>query len=303
MPVMHSVYREEGGVQIDDSTCTVCGACARLCPSEVLVVEEGRVRVRGDSAFGCLACGHCMMACPTGSITVTGRGLSPEDLIPLPPVEARASADALEALMRARRSVRHFTKDEVAPELLDRIVAMASSGPMGVPPWDVGCVVIRGREKVQEVAAEVIRGYEGFLRLFRPWVLKVMRPFIGKAKYDLFATFVRPLAESYVQGHREGRDLLFYDAPAAILFHHSPYADAVDAMIACTYAMLAAESLRLGNTIIGGAPPILQRNKDLCRRLGIPEGNTPSTCLILGHPAVHFQRAIRRHFTSVGQFL
>jgi nitroreductase len=73
----------------------------------------------------------------------------------------------------------------------------------------------------------------------------------------------------------------------------------LDAGIACTYAMLAAESLGLGSTIIGGAPPILQRNRALCRRLGIPDSNTPSIALILGHPAVRFQKTIRRRFAHL----
>ena len=51
--------------------------------------------------------------------------------------------------------------------------------------------------------------------------------------------------------------------------------------------------------MIGGAPPILQRNRELCRRLDIPDGNTPSICLILGYPAVRFRRTVRRRFAHV----
>jgi nitroreductase len=260
-------------------------------------MANGRVQVNENSPFGCIACGHCMMACPEGSISVTGRGISPDDLCPLPPKEERATADGLAALMLSRRSVRHFSDREVEPETLARIAQMAASAPMGIPPWDVGCVTVRGRDKVRELAAEVIKGYEGFLKLFKPWVLRVMRPFMGRETHEQYLHFVRPLAQTYVSAHREGRDALFYDAPALMIFHRSPYADHVDAAIACTYAMLAAESLGLGNTIIGGAPPILARNKPLCRSLGIPENNTPALSMILGHPAVDFKRAIQRKFS------
>ncbi len=296
MPVMHSLYRESGTVSIDRDACNQCGACARICPSEVLRVDNGNVQVHADSAFGCIACGHCMMVCPEGAVTVTGRGISPEDVVPLPPPEERAGADQLAALMLSRRSVRRFSDREVDAEDLGRIVEMASTAPMGIPPWDVGCVTVRGREEVQKLAAEVVKGYEGFLKIF--WVFKVMGIFWGKAKRDMFAHFVRPLAETYVKSRQEGQDHLFYDAPAVLIFHHSPYADAADATIACTYAMLAAESLGLGTTMIGGAPPILERNKPLSRSLGIPDGHKPSICLIVGHPATHFRRAIRRRFVG-----
>lgn len=79
-----------------------------------------------------------------------------------------------------------------------------------------------------------------------------------------------------------------------LIFDHSPFADPVEASIACTYAMLAAESMGLGSTMIGAAPPVLKRDKSLCRQLGIPHGNSPSLALILGYPAVAYRRGIRR---------
>ncbi len=275
--------------------------CARVCAAAVLQMTNGRVQVNANSPFGCLGCGHCMMSCPTGSVTVTGRDIDPRNLDALPAPQDRANAAALDALMKSRRSVRLFADKEVAQEDLDHIVATASTAPMGIPPWDVGVVTLRGRGKVRDLAAEIIKGYEGFLKLFRPWVLNVMRPFIGRARYELYADFVVPLAQTYVDYWRNGRDVLFYDAPALIVFHHSPYADAVDASIACTYAMLSAESLGLGTTWIGGAPPVLQRNKTLCRSLGIPEKNCASAALIVGWPDVRFLKTVRRGFTSVNR--
>jgi nitroreductase/ferredoxin len=298
MVVPHSRYSETGTVTIDDSTCKNCGTCAAICPADVLDADNGHIRVRDDSPFGCIACGHCMMVCPEGSITVTGRGISPADLLPLPSRDEIASADSLTALMRSRRSVRFFQDREVDSELLERIVAMAASGPMGIPPWDVGCTIVAGRDKVSQLAAELVKGYAGLLKVLRPWVLTLLRPFMAKAKHEQFRHFIVPLAKSYVTAHQQGKDRLFWKAPAVLIFHHSPYAQAADVAIACTYAMLAAHSLGLGSTIIGGGPPVLQRNRALCRQLSIPDQQTPCFTLIVGYPAKHFRRAIRRHFLS-----
>jgi nitroreductase/NAD-dependent dihydropyrimidine dehydrogenase PreA subunit len=300
MVVPHSLYHEAGTVTIDETSCRHCGQCAAICPADVLHSVDGRIRIRDDSAFGCIACGHCMMVCPEGSVSVTGRGLSPDDLVPLPSRAEVASAEALRALMQSRRSVRHFKDQDIDLQLLERVVEAAAMGPMGIPPWDVGCVIVAGREQVRQLSAEIVRGYEQFLKILRPWVLTLMKPFTRKRTYEQFRHFILPLARTYVDAHRNGKDHLFWNAPAVLIFHHSEYAEAADAAIACTYAMLAAESLGLGNTIIGGAPPILQRNRALCRRLGIPEGHTPSFSLIAGYPATHFRRAVRRHFLHVG---
>ena len=63
---------------------------------------------------------------------------------------------------------------------------------MGIPPWDVGCVIVCGRDKVRELVSELVKGYEGFLRIFRPWVLTVMQPFMRKETHDQFRHFIVP---------------------------------------------------------------------------------------------------------------
>ena len=302
MPVRHSLHREAGTVTIDHATCTRCGECARICPTEVLRLEDGRVQVHAESMFGCIACGHCMMICPTESVGVVGRGISPSDLVPLAPPAERADGKALAALMQSRRSVRRFKEEEPAPELLQRIVAMAASGPMGIPPWDVGCVIIRGRDQVQTLAGEIIAGYAGFLKVLKPWLLTLMRPFISRPTYEQMSGFFVPLAKAIGEARLRGKDYLFYNAPAILLFHHSSYVEASEAMIACTSAMLAAESVGLGSTMIGAAAPIIMRKRELCQRLGIPAGNKPAIALIVGYPAVDFRRGVIRRFASVSSF-
>lgn len=296
MPKLHSLYRESGKVRINPEKCKQCGQCAQICPTNMLVKDNDRVRVQEDCFLDCIACGHCMMVCPEGAVTVTGRGISPDDLLTRPADEKKAGADELAALMRSRRSVRRFKDQAVEPQLLERIVEMASSAPMSIPPWDIGCTILNNRDEIKHLSNEIIKGYQGFLKIYKPWVFTLMRPWIGRPKQDLLTHFLRPLAEWYVKGHSEGRDVIFYDAPALFIFHYSPYTESADATIACTYAMLAAESFGLGSTIIGGASPIIQRNKALSQSLGIPKGNQPDKVLILGHPATHFRKTIKRKF-------
>ena len=296
MAVKHSLYHETGKLSVDREHCTLCGLCVKNCAVEVLQIKDKAVQ-QIDAGFGCVACGHCMMVCPEGCITVSGRNLCVEDLQPLPPQEARADAESLKNLFVARRSVRRFSDQTVEPELIEQVIAMASSAPMGIPPWDVGVVTINGFEAVRELAGEVVEGYRRMLKIFRPNVLKLMRPFMGQASNDQFRDFIVPLAHKYIEAWEEGRDTVFWGAPAVLIFHHSAYAEEPDAVIACTYAMLAAESLGLGNCVIGGAPPILQRNKVLCARLGIPLGNQPTLALVLGSSTVPFKRSVVRRFS------
>ena len=220
MPVVHSLYRESGVASVDHNQCTGCAQCVKTCPAGVLSLADGKVQ-QDDSGFGCIACGHCMMVCPEECIEVTGRGVSAADLVPLPSKESRASLEAMESTMLSRRSVRKFANREVAPDLLEKIVAMAATAPMGIPPWDVGVATVAGFAAVKELAAEIAEGYRRMLKVMRPGLLKLLGPFIGQVRKDMFGEFVVPMAEMFVKHMDEGRDTLFWGAPAVLIFHRS----------------------------------------------------------------------------------
>jgi nitroreductase/NAD-dependent dihydropyrimidine dehydrogenase PreA subunit len=300
MGVISSLGDAPGNPVIDKVTCTVCGLCVTACPVGVLTRSEEGIRADNSTMFGCIACGQCMMACPTGSVAVTGRRLSPDDLVDLPPREQRATVEQLEALLLARRSIRHFLPDELPRELLERVVADATMAPMGIPPWEVGVTVFHGRARVRELAQDTADGYAGLLRILgNPPGKALFRLVTKKTAWQQFESFILPLGRAIVEGRRQGEDLALYDAPAALLFHVSPYADGADAFIACTYAMVAAEALGLGSCMIGCVAPVIGRRKELLRKYGLPAGHAPKIVLILGYPAVAFEKAVRRPFQSV----
>jgi nitroreductase len=266
----------------------------------VLAQEESKIVVVRDTPFGCIGCGHCMMVCPTAAIHVTGRKTGPERLVDLPSREETASIEAFEGLCLRRRSVRRFSDRSVSRADLERIVAAAATAPMGIPPWEVGVTVLEGRDRVRAFSADVIGSYRGLLRFVdRNAVRWLMRVFLRRSTYEQWTSFILPLARELVGGWDRGEDLLHYDAPALLLFHTSTYADTADAVIACTYAMLAAEAMGLGTTMIGSVAPAISRNRKVLEKAGIPKGNRPQIVLIVGLPAAEFRKGIRRPFASV----
>ncbi len=290
--------QERGLPTVDESKCSACGQCVATCPDEVLSRENGKIKVGRGLFLGCIACGHCMAVCPKGAISVSGRGMRPDDCMELPLPERRATADQLEALAVARRSVRKFQAREVSREILERIVRVATAAPMGIPPHEVGVSVFTNRASVQAFTADACRSFEKMGRFFNPFVLGLMRPFIGKYQYEVFRHFIRPLLEMLPTALKQGHDKFTYDAPAAMLFHVGPMGDAADCTIVATYAMLAAEALGLGSCMLGTSVA-LTRDKPLKLRYGIPEENKVGVALIVGYPAVEFRRAIRRRLACV----
>ena len=268
-PKVHGMAKDQKGyfkraaVTIDRSTCNDCGLCAEVCGGQPLVMVNGKVEVDPKSALGCFACGQCMMICPTGSISVNGRDLSPKDLLDLQPRNVRATSDQLEALLLPRRSIRRFKEKEVDRETVDTVIRIASTAPMGIPPSEVGILVVHGRDKVKAFSGDVMSTVERTMKLVNPLTMALFRPFMKKATYDSFKEFVIPIGGLMAKEKESGGDPLLYGAPVALLFHSSPYTEPADCYIAATYAMIAAESLGLGTCMIGMVAPFLGRNEKL----------------------------------------
>ncbi len=182
---------------------------------------------------------------------------------------------------------------------LEQIVEMTSMAPMAFPPHEVGVVVFDSREKVRKLAAETITA----MWAARPWMgrimLALMRPFMGKSKYAMMRDFVVPFADVVLTSHKQDNDKLLYDVPAAMLFHSSPRADPADAVIAATYAMLAAESLRLGTCLIGMVAPFLGRRAAWRSEHGILAENRLELVLVMGHPAMRPKHGLKRGLAGV----
>lgn len=52
--------------QVDESTCTGCEACVGACPTEAIVMENGKAKGTAD----CIDCGVCVDECPVEAITM-----------------------------------------------------------------------------------------------------------------------------------------------------------------------------------------------------------------------------------------
>ena len=292
---------QKADIKIHVEKCTGCELCVSVCKDFSLEMENGKVIISNYPLFGCIGCGHCMAICPEGAIEIHGRTLSPDQLFDLPLIQSAANYNQVLALLQRRRSIREFQDKEVEPELLEKILLAARTAPMGLPPSDVNVLILGSRRKTRAFAEDFCDYLEGMKWLVSKWFLALMRPFWGKNNDEVFRGFVKPMFKAYTDQMRQGINLVNYDAPMALYFYGSPYADPADPIVAATYAMIAAESLRLGSCMLGAIHPLIQNGKKAKRFRedhGIKYPSREGLFVIFGHPSVRYKKGILRTFAS-----
>lgn len=240
-------------VQIDTARCIRCGLCVRDCPYHAIRMTENGAQ---PPEAPCLQCAHCVAICPQGAVSMTGFDDAPIDLTALP----RVDGDALLGHIRARRSVRSFTQEPVAPELLEKILAAGQYTPNAVNAQNVSYIVLRDRLADYEAAA---------VQVFR------------RAKVALDAV-TKQYRSFTVDEH-----FFFKGAPVVILIK-SP--DRTNAALAASAMELTAQAYGLGAFYCGFFVIAARLSPKLRHMLRLGHGEKLVAVLVLGHPGVHYRR-------------
>lgn len=289
---------ENAIISINHEKCTACGLCVKVCKDFSLVIEDNTLKINQKPLFGCFGCGHCVAVCPHDAITVNGRTLNPEDFSKLEK-DNLPDYESLNKLLLNRRSTRDFKDKPVPQEIINKILDMASTAPMGLPPSDVGVMVLNSKEKVKQFSFDFIDLLDRMKWMVSPASLAAMRPFMRKDDYLLFKSFVIPMVSCFTESRKRDENYLLYDAPLAIMFYGN-MSDPADPYIAATYATLAAESLGLGACMIGSVGPFLKNTgKDFKNKYGLPSKMRDSIIVIFGYPQVKFSKTVKRSFEKV----
>lgn len=277
----------------DPALCRGDGICVESCPKDVLELREGTARVAEGRGRHCLGCGQCVAVCPTMVAAV--EGMAPTELVEQ--AGPKVDYDTLLRFFAARRSVRLFGDEPVDRALLDRIVAAAGTAPMAFD-HTTEVLVLDRREQIEHLAGEARRLYAKLLRLHdNPVARLVIRLKRGaETAHALRSHVLGIVADDNAQFEKTGEDRYLYRAPALLLFHANRWAVSYEAnaIVAATYAMLAAHALGLGATLLSILPPLLNNFADLRPACGLGEDDRVVMALVVGHPKYRYRRGLRR---------
>ncbi len=263
---------------IDQSKCDRCGLCVADCPRNLIQLDVGAAAfpyIPPEKEEICFDCQHCMAICPHAALSIGGRSL--QQCMPIP--GHLPDTTALQTLIKGRRSVRQFAKGDLAQDLIEHLLEIASHAPTGV--------------NVQQVHFHVIKERATMDR-FRSRCIEALRNVIKQGKLPekrgYFADFVRLWDE-------KGFDILFHDAPHLVVTSApaklpTPQTDALIALVTFElYAVASGVGTLWAGLVLWAIRDIAP---ELRATLGIPEDHVIGYAMAFGKPAVMYQRTVQR---------
>ena len=250
-------------ITIDKEKCIKCGLCIEDCVSKCIEQDEEDFPIMKHEER-CLKCQHCLMICPKGALSFNDK--TPEN-------SEKVSTDNILSLIKSRRSVRLYKDDELSLEELNKIKNMLPYIPTGCNSHELHFSIVEKKSVMKELKTKVNKR---FLKLLNN---KVLSPLVKHF-------------EVYKESFEKGEDIIFRNAPHMIVVS-SPVKSPCpqqDGVIALSYIELYAQSLGIGTCWCGYAELCVKLFPELCDILEIPRGYTPVYAMLLGKPAVKYQR-------------
>ena len=244
-------------ILIDEEKCIGCALCVEDCPNSYLYLKNKKAHTHES---GCMECGHCYAVCPQGAVRMANYACKEEPVVPMTELDS----DTLLQAMRSRRSIRHFTNQPVEKEKIQKILEAGRYAPTGANAQDVSYTILGSRQKeAEEICVEMFRKGQ-----------KIGAPLV-----------------SFLKRVKITDDFFFKGAPLVIVVSGK---NKVNASLASAYMELMAESMGLGVLYSGFFAVCAKMSRKLRKLIELPKGEDVITCLIIGYPAVKYQRIVPR---------
>jgi len=139
---------------VDKEKCIGCGLCAADCPMGIIAMEEGLPVIPAADEARCIHCLHCFAICDPGAIAIDGHTATAQDA----QHENLPSPEQMESLVRGRRAIRNYLKENLEPGLIDRMLAVAWHAPTGRNERRLLFTVVDDRQVLDRIREEALHG-------------------------------------------------------------------------------------------------------------------------------------------------
>lgn len=267
-------------LKVNHANCTCCGECAATCPLRIIRLPDGNFpRFCDDGPDRCIICGHCEAVCPTGAINLCDPRLDPAVY---PATQPAIPQEQFAQHLRMRRSIRRFNPDPVKRKTLQELLDLMRYAPTGINNQEMHWLVVYDTTELQRLSGMVVDWMRHLLSQPGPGVPTVN-------------------FEGLIKSWDKGNDPISRNAPHLVLTHtHQDFSlGKVDGLIALSYLDLAAPAYGIGTCWAGYFQYACENWQPLRDAIKLPEGHQPAYAMLLGRPAVSYQRAPKRNYGNI----
>jgi len=279
--------------RVIESQCIIgCERCVAVCPSFVLeIVDEKSRVVRGE---WCIGCGHCSAVCPSEAILHEGMDFEKH---PKGGETPATSPEVLELLIRERRSVRNYTAEPVPKEILEKILDAGKYAPTGTNSQNVHYVVLTSPDQIEQLREMTISFYDKIFSRTRGWFGSLFLSLVAGKKTMEYLHDSLPKVMVAREAMNRGQDRLFYHAPAVMIAHAESWdsCSSFNCSVALYNCSLMAHTLKLGCCFNGFLVNAVNHDRKIKRWLSIPADHRCYSAMVLGYPAMKYERLVSRH--------
>jgi len=215
--------------RVAEDKCIQCDACVNDCPTRIISRNGSVPEILPEFEEQCMRCQHCLAVCPTGAISIFR--LKPEVSLPLA-AGVFPTREQMKTLVRGRRSVRKFRRENVPRELIDSLLADLVHAPTGCNDCDLIFTVVDDRREIEQLLEQIVSLAEN-------------TAIVNDQEFG--PEFIRAAVESY---RYDKTDFFFRGAPHLLLVSHGTKAHCgqEDSVLALAYFELLAQTAGLGTT-------------------------------------------------------
>lgn len=234
-------------IVIDESTCIKCGCCVEECPSDVLVIEEERLKVIQPQF--CISCGHCAAICPKGAIISSAHNQQQPFIIQQIPENLRID----KLLFHKKRSIRAFNNETLDKAHIEQLIQYAEKAPSSHNLRNRSYLVITKKEDIDAIKTQIVKYCQFLVKLLNPLTLTFISVFNKPAYHELseYVLAFKHVIHEYNSGHdkifRHSKCIVCIAAPTG-----SPHSKD-DCLAAQHYMMLFGKTLDIDSFIVGYA--------------------------------------------------